>query len=166
MANTRAQLPAQPILDLNYDDLPPIGIPEEVEVVGAERTTFYPAVEETAKEFHLTIRPDSRPEAGHYYRSDHFSLGRVGIPAFSVSEGMKYQGHDTAWGLAEAKEYVEHRYHQPTDIYTPDMDFRGDALMAEFGYALGQKAAIAPTVPRGCPAMNLRLPRRKGWRAE
>src|SRR5208283_2630040 len=78
-------LPAKPILDLNYDDLPPIGIPEEVEVVGAERTTFYPTVEETAKQFNLAIRPDSRPEAGHYYRSDHFSLGRVGIPAFSIS---------------------------------------------------------------------------------
>jgi Zn-dependent M28 family amino/carboxypeptidase len=142
-----AQLPVRPILDLNYDDLPPIGIPEEVEVVGAERTSFYPIVEEVAKEFHLTIRPDSRPEAGHYYRSDHFSLGRVGIPAFSVSEGMKYQGHDTAWGQAEAKDYVDNRYHQPTDVYEPSMDFRGDAFMAEFGYALGQKAASEPTIP-------------------
>jgi len=142
-----AQLPTQPILDLNYDDLPPIGIPEEVEVTGAERTTFYPTVEETAKEFNLTIRPDSRPEAGHYYRSDHFSLGRVGIPAFSVSEGMKYKDHDAAWGQAEAKDYVEHRYHQPTDVYEPSMDFHGDALMAEFGYALGQKAASASAVP-------------------
>ena len=146
-----AQLPAQPILDLNYDDLPPIGIPEDVEVVGAERTSFYPTVEEVAQQFHLTIRPDSRPEAGHYYRSDHFSLGRVGIPAFSVSEGMKYEGHDAAWGQAEAKDYVEHRYHQPTDVYTPDMDFRGDALMAEFGYALAQKAATATSVPQWLP---------------
>jgi Zn-dependent M28 family amino/carboxypeptidase len=146
-----AQLPAQPILDLNYDDLPPIGIPEEVEVTGAERTSFYLTVEETAKELNLIIRPDSRPEAGHYYRSDHFSLGRVGIPAFSISEGMKYQGHDVAWGQAEAKEFVEHRYHQPTDVYTPDMDFRGDALMAEFGYTLGQKAASAPVAPAWLP---------------
>jgi Zn-dependent M28 family amino/carboxypeptidase len=142
-----AQLPVRPILDLNYDDLPPIGIPEEVEVVGAERTSFYPIVEEVAKEFHLTIRPDSRPEAGHYYRSDHFSLGRVGIPAFSVSEGMKYQGHDAAWGQAEAKDYVDNRYHQPTDVYEPSMDFRGDAFMAEFGFALGRKAASEPTIP-------------------
>jgi len=141
----------QPILDLNYDDLPPIGIPEEVEVTGAERTTFYSTVAEVAKQFNLTIKPDSRPEAGHYYRSDHFSLGRVGIPAFSVSEGMKYQGHDLAWGQAEAKDYVEHRYHQPTDIYTPDMDFRGDALMAQFGYALAQKAASAPAIPAWLP---------------
>jgi Zn-dependent M28 family amino/carboxypeptidase len=146
-----SQLPAQPILDLNYDDLPPIGIPEDVEVTGAERTSFYPTVEETAKEFKLTIRPDSRPEAGHYYRSDHFSLGRVGIPAFSVSEGMKYQGHDEAWGKAQADDYVAHRYHQPTDMYTPDMDFRGDARMAEFGYALGHKAADASSVPMWLP---------------
>jgi len=146
-----ALLPAQPILDLNYDDLPPIGIPEEVEVSGAERTTFYPTVEETAKEFKLTIRPDSRPEAGHYYRSDHFSLGRVGIPAFSISEGMKYKGHDTAWGEAQAKDFVDHRYHQPTDEYKPEMDFHGDAVMAHFGYALGMKAAEAKTIPAWLP---------------
>ena len=93
-----AELPVKPILDLNYDALAPIGIPEEVEVSGAERTTFYPTVEEVAKDFKLTIKPDAQPEAGHYYRSDHFSLGRVGIPAFSVSDGMKYQGHDAEWG--------------------------------------------------------------------
>ena len=143
----RAVFGAKLILDLNYDDLPPLGIPEEVEVSGAERTTFYPTVEETAKEFKLAIRPDSRPEAGHYYRSDHFSLSRVGIPAFSINEGMKYQGHDTAWGQAQAKEFVEQRYHQPTDEYKPEMDFRGDALMAEFGYVLGKKAASANSAP-------------------
>jgi Zn-dependent M28 family amino/carboxypeptidase len=146
-----ALLPAQPILDLNFDDLPPIGISEEVEVSGAERTSFYPDVEETAKDFKLAIRPDSRPEAGHYYRSDHFSLGRVGIPAFSINEGMKYRGHDTAWGEAQAKDYVDHRYHQPSDEYKPEMDFHGDAIMAEFGYALGQKAASAPSVPAWLP---------------
>jgi len=156
-----AQLPARPILDLNFDDLPPIGIPEEVEVSGAERTNFYPTVQEVAKEYGLTIKPDSRPEAGHYYRSDHFSLGRVGIPAFSVNEGMKYQGHDAAWGEAEAKEYVENRYHQPSDIYTPDMDFRGDALMAEFGYALGLKAADASGIPLWLPGDEFEATQKK-----
>jgi Zn-dependent M28 family amino/carboxypeptidase len=147
----RALFGAKLILDLNYDDLPPLGIPEEVEVSGAERTTFYPTVEETAKEFRLAIRPDSRPEAGHYYRSDHFSLSRVGIPAFSINEGMKYQGHDTAWGQAQAKEFVEQRYHQPSDEYKPEMDFRGDAMMAEFGYVLGKKAASANAAPAWLP---------------
>ncbi len=156
-----AQLPARPILDLNYDDLPPIGVPEEVEVMGAERTNFYPTVEDLAKEFNLTIRPDSRPEAGHYYRSDHFSLGRVGIPAFSINEGMKYKDHDTAWGQAQAKDYVENRYHQPTDEYKSDMDFQGDALMAEFGYALGQKAASARSAPVWLPGDEFETAQKK-----
>lgn len=131
-------------LDLNYDDVPPLGSPEEVEVSGSERTTFYPTVEAMAKEFRLVIRPDSRPEAGHYYRSDHFSLARVGIPAFSVNEGTKYKGHDAAWGLEQAKEYTEKHYHQPSDEYHPEMDFTGDAVMARFGFALGWQAANMP----------------------
>jgi len=131
-------------LDLNYDDVKPLGAPEEVEVSGAERTTFYPAVEAMAKEFRLAIRPDARPEAGHFYRSDHFSLARVGVPAFSINEGMKYRGHTEAWGLEQEREYVEHHYHQPSDEYHPDMDFTGDSAMARFGFALGWEAASMP----------------------
>jgi len=128
-------------LDLNYDDVQPLGAPEEVEVSGAERTTFYPWVQATAREFRLAIRPDARPEAGHFYRSDHFSLARVGIPSFSINEGMKFKGHDEAWGLAQDKEYTEKHYHQPSDEYHPEMDFVGDAAMARFGFALGWEAA-------------------------
>jgi Zn-dependent M28 family amino/carboxypeptidase len=138
-------LPAGKItLDLNYDDVPPLGAPEEVEVSGAERTTFYPAVQALAKEFRLNIRPDSRPEAGHYYRSDHFSLARVGIPAFSINEGLKYRKHDEAWGKQQADEYNAKHYHQPSDEYHSDMDFTGDAAMARFGFALGWEAASLP----------------------
>jgi len=128
-------------LDLNYDDIPPLGSPEEVEVSGAERTNFYSEVEAMAKTFRLTIRPDSRPEAGHYYRSDHFSLARVGIPAFSVNEGTKYKGHDAAWGMQQAEEFTSKHYHQPSDEYHPSMDFTGDAAMARFGFVLGWEAA-------------------------
>jgi Zn-dependent M28 family amino/carboxypeptidase len=135
-------IPASKIsLDLNYDDVPPLGAPEEVEVSGAERTTFYPVITVMAKTFRLAIRPDSRPEAGHYYRSDHFSLARVGIPAFSINEGVKYKGHDAAWGQAQADEYTAKHYHQPSDEYSSDMDFTGDAAMARFGFALGWMAA-------------------------
>jgi Zn-dependent M28 family amino/carboxypeptidase len=136
-------------LDLNYDDVPPLGAPEEVEVSGAERTNFYPWVQATAKEFRLAIRPDARPEAGHFYRSDHFSLARVGIPSFSINEGMKFKGHDGAWGLEQEKDYVSKHYHQPSDEYHPEMDFVGDAAMARFGFALGWAAAA--------------MPRRIGW---
>ena len=128
-------------LDLNYDDVKPLGAPEEVEVSGAERTSFYPAVQATAKEFRLAIRPDARPEAGHFYRSDHFSLARVGIPSFSINEGMKFKGHAESWGLDREHDYVEKHYHQPSDEYHPEMDFVGDSAMARFGFALGWEAA-------------------------
>jgi Zn-dependent M28 family amino/carboxypeptidase len=135
-------VPADKIsLDLNYDDVPPLGSPEEVEVSGSERTTFYPVVMAMAKTFRLAIRPDARPEAGHYYRSDHFSLARVGIPAFSINDGVKYKGHDAAWGLQQAEEFTSKHYHQPSDEYHPSMDFTGDAAMARFGFALGWEAA-------------------------
>ena len=133
-------------LDLNYDAIAPIGDPEEIEVSGAERTTFYPQVEKTAQKYGLAIRPDALPEAGHYYRSDHFSLARVGIPSFSISEGMKFKGHDEAWGRTQAKDYVEYHYHQPSDEYRPEMDFTGLAKVAQFGYDLGLQAASQPAL--------------------
>jgi Zn-dependent M28 family amino/carboxypeptidase len=128
-------------LDLNYDDVMPLGAPEEVQVSGAERTTFYPAVQATAQDFRFKIRPDARPEAGHYYRSDHFSLARVGIPSFSINEGMKFKGHDEAWGLEKDADFVAHHYHQPSDEYHPGLDYTSDAAMARFGFALGWSAA-------------------------
>jgi Zn-dependent M28 family amino/carboxypeptidase len=131
-------------LDLNFDNVMPLGAAEEVEVSGAERTTFYPEVQATAQDFRFKIRPDARPEAGHYYRSDHFSLARVGIPSFSVNEGMKFKGHDEAWGIAQDADFTAHRYHQPSDEYHPGLDWTSDAAMARFGFALGWEAATQP----------------------
>jgi Zn-dependent M28 family amino/carboxypeptidase len=128
-------------LDLNFDDVMPLGAPEEVQVSGAERTTFYPTVQAAAQDFRFRIRPDARPEAGHYYRSDHFSLARVGIPSFSINEGMKFKGHDEAWGLEKDADYTANHYHQPSDEYHPGMDYTSDAAMARFGFALGWDAA-------------------------
>jgi Zn-dependent M28 family amino/carboxypeptidase len=128
-------------LDLNFDDVPPLGVPQEVTVSGAERTTFYPTVESTAKAFGLAIVPDANPGAGHYYRSDHFSLARVGVPSFSMGPGELYQGHDKQWGLQKMKDFVTNDYHHPSDEYHPEMDFASDGVMARFGVALGWQAA-------------------------
>jgi Zn-dependent M28 family amino/carboxypeptidase len=124
-------------LDLNYDMLLPIGISRSVDLGGAERISFWPTVERVAKDFDLAIEPDPTPGAGHYYRSDHFSLARVGIPAFSVDEGELFEGHDEAWGRAQMEDYVAHHYHQPSDEYHADWDFRGNAKLARFGFVLG-----------------------------
>jgi Zn-dependent M28 family amino/carboxypeptidase len=135
--------PASIGLDINYDALAPIAGPQEVNVNGAQRTNFYPEVQAAAKQFGLTIVPDPEPEAGGYYRSDHFSLSRVGIPAFSVDPGTLYEGHDHAWGAAQAKDYNDNRYHNFSDNYTPDMDFTGNAKLARFGMQVGWQALNA-----------------------
>jgi Zn-dependent M28 family amino/carboxypeptidase len=127
-------------LDLNFDELLPIGLPASVDVSGSERTSFYPLVEKTAAAFDLQIQPDDVPMAGHYYRSDHFSLARVGVPAFSINEGTLFADHPAEWGRQQKEEYDAQRYHRPTDEYRADMDFRADARLAQFGFLLGWQA--------------------------
>lgn len=128
-------------LDLNYDMLLPIGIPRSANLNGAERIDFWPTVQRVAKAFDLELLPDPTPMAGHYYRSDHFSLARVGIPAFSVDEGELFEGHDAAWGHAQFADYVAHHYHQPSDEFQAGWDFSGNAKLARFGLVLGWLAS-------------------------
>jgi len=135
-------VPARQIaLDLNYDMLLPIGVPRSADLNGAERIDFWPTVQTVAKAFDIQLLPDPSPMAGHYYRSDHFSLARVGVPAFSVDQGELFEGHDEAWGHAQSEDYVAHHYHQPSDEYHADWDFRGNAKFARFGFVLGWLAA-------------------------
>jgi Zn-dependent M28 family amino/carboxypeptidase len=135
-------------LDINYDMILPIGVPLETSVNGAQRTSFYPTVVATAKRFNLAIVGDPNPEAGSYYRSDHFSLSRVGIPAFSVETGELYEGHDAAWGRKQHKDYGAHDYHNFSDNYHADWDFHGNAKLDRFGMELGWEALAAPTTIR------------------
>jgi Zn-dependent M28 family amino/carboxypeptidase len=131
-------------LDLNFDMILPIGIPRSVSLGGAERNDFWPTVQGVGKVFDLALLPDPNPGAGGYYRSDHFSLSRAGIPAFSIDQGDLFEGHDEAWGLAQDKDFVEHHYHQPSDEYRADWDFRGNAKLARFGFVLGWLASAQP----------------------
>ncbi|MGI4826980.1 MAG: M28 family peptidase [Janthinobacterium lividum] len=142
---------AQIAMDINFDMLLPLGVQREINVNGVQRTSFYPAVEATAKRFDLTIVPDPRPEAGSYYRSDHFSLSRVGIPAFSIDAGTLYEGHDAAWGIAKEKDFNDNRYHNFSDEFDPKWDFTGDAKLVRFGMDLGWQVIEAPGSVRWNP---------------
>ncbi len=132
---------AKLVLDLNYDMLLPIGVPRSVSLGGAERIDFWPTVQTVARQFDLALLPDPTPGAGHYYRSDHFSFARVGIPAFSIDPGTLFEGHDEAWGQAQFADYVAHHYHQPSDEFRADWDFSGNAKMARYGFVLGWLAS-------------------------
>jgi Zn-dependent M28 family amino/carboxypeptidase len=147
-------------LDLNYDMLLPIGIPRSVSLGGAERIDFWPTIQTVAKAFDLALLPDPTPSAGHYYRSDHFSLARVGIPAFSVDQGELFEGHDEAWGRAQDADYVAHHYHQPSDEYHADWDFRGNAKLARFGLVLGWLASGQSKPVEWLPGDEFEAPRK------
>jgi Zn-dependent M28 family amino/carboxypeptidase len=122
----------------------PFGKTRDVSVTGAERTTLWPLVERDAKRSGLEITPDPEPEQGHYYRSDHFSLARVGIPAFSISQGTNYLGKPANFGSTVFEEYNTKHYHQPSDEYHDDWDFAGMEQMADFGLTLGLDIANLP----------------------
>jgi Zn-dependent M28 family amino/carboxypeptidase len=132
---------------LNFDMFLPYGRAKDVTVNGSERTTMYPIVQEVARRMSLTISPESRPEAGLYYRSDHFSLARVGIPAFSIDPGEDLLGKPPGTGHRLLEEFTEKNYHQPSDEYREEWDFSGMEQYARFGMLIGVDTANAPKLP-------------------
>lgn len=136
------KIPAnQTMLNLNYDGLAMWGESKDVILTGAERTSVWPIVQEVAQEIGYKIEPDAHPEAGYYYRSDHFSLARVGIPAFSIDSGNDYVGKPKGFGDQKYKEYIEKHYHQPSDEYNPEWDLAGAKKLAALGIAIGWRVA-------------------------
>jgi len=132
---------------INYDRLVPFGRTRDVVVNGAERTTAWPVVEAAAKRMSLTIKPDPRPEQGRYYRTDHISFARVGIPAFSVEEGDDFIGKPKGFGAKAFEEDNNLHYHRPSDEFQESWDFSGLAEMARFGFLIGIDVANQDRLP-------------------
>ena len=139
--------PGKLAVNLNFDAFYPFGRTTDVVVTGAERTTLWPVVQQVARRFKLTIEPDPRPEQGSYYRSDHFSLAKAGVPAFSVHMGDKFAGKPAGYGEKIFADYNAKNYHRPADEYREDWDFTGIEEMARFGLAIGVEAANVPALP-------------------
>ncbi|HUQ92652.1 MAG TPA: M28 family peptidase [Bryobacteraceae bacterium] len=139
--------PGKTALNLNFDAFYPFGRTTDVVITGAERTTAWSAAQRAAQRFRLTIKPDPHPEAGHYYRSDHFSLARVGVPAFSINTGTEFAGKPTAYGMKVFEDYNDRHYHQPSDEYQDSWDFSGIEEMARFGFTIGVEVANSDKMP-------------------
>ena len=129
----------------NLDEVYFFGNVKSVTMLGVERTTFYPIAQSVTKAMGLSILPDQAPEQGSYYRSDHFSLAKVGVPAFSIK-----QVPDAAQ-QPKLKEFKEKRYHQPDDEFDPTWNFASAAQVAELAFKLGWEAASAQQMPQWNP---------------
>jgi Zn-dependent M28 family amino/carboxypeptidase len=152
-------------LALNYDAVPELGRVRDVNMNGIERMTFYPTAERIAKAMGLTIVPDPEPEQGHYYRSDHFSFGKAGIPAVSIDPGHDVVGKSKAWGDEQSNDYRAHRYHQPSDEFDPKWDWSEGVQMAQLGFWMAWDAANAPSMPNWKPGDEFRATRDKSLAA-
>ncbi len=132
-------------LNINFDSVAALGIPKEVSAGGYDRTTFASTFEKTAADFGMTIQPPAHPESGGYYRSDHFSFARVGVPAFSLNAGGRFEGHPEEW-VKERQKKNSANYHEPSDEFQEDGDYRTNGVMSRFGLALAWQAADQPTL--------------------
>ena len=91
--------------------------------------------------------PDPRPEAGGFFRSDHFTLAKVGIPAMSFGPGQDLVNGGVARAQAWQANYTAKMYHQPDDEYSPDWDFSGMVEDAELLHAVGLRLANSSEWP-------------------
>ena len=105
--------------------------------------------------------PDPHPEAGHFYRSDHFTLAKVGVPAISFDSGNDLVKGGTARGEDLAKDYVTRMYHQPADEWQTDWDFSGIVADAQLLHAMGLRLANSREWPNWSQDSEFRAARDK-----
>ena len=142
---------AKTAANVNLDSMNILGPTHDFVALGAERSTLKAIVDQIARERGLVISPDPRPEQGSFYRSDHFPFAKVGVPSISFKEGDEYIGHPKDWGEKKFREYNEAHYHQPSDEYSDDWDFRGMIQEADFAMTIGRRVADANTMPKFNP---------------
>lgn len=140
-------VPARDIIaDLNMDEVNPEGAVRDLVVLGDTKSSLGPELAALVKPAGMRITPEAHPEAGSFYRSDHFSLARVGIPSVSINAGDDFVGKPAGWGKAHEEEYVAKHYHQPSDEYDPSWSLEGAVqvgdIVRRFGLELANQAQI------------------------
>ncbi|MCR4341846.1 MAG: M28 family peptidase [Gemmatimonadaceae bacterium] len=135
------------IANLNVDGGNLLGRVRTLRVLGDTKSSLGPMLAELVRGDTLTIAPDTHPERGYFYRSDHFSFAKVGVPSASIAAGVEFVGRPAGWGIAQEEEYTSRRYHQPSDEYRPDFDLTGAAQLAGVVYRFGSWLANSPVVP-------------------
>lgn len=139
---------AQPVLppdawaaNINIDGINLFGPTKDVVLLGSERSTLGGTANELAKQRGRVIGPDPEPGRGYFYRSDHFPLAKIGIPAVSISDPVEYVGKDPAYAKKLRDEFIEKDYHQPSDEFRTSWDYTGAVEDMRFLADLGWRAA-------------------------
>ncbi|KAA9333505.1 M28 family peptidase [Hymenobacter busanensis] len=136
------------VANLNMDALSPAGPMRDLTVVGLGQSELDDYAAAAAKEQNRYIAPDPTPEQGHFFRSDHFSLAHVGVPALYAAGGADARRGGKAAAARARDEYDEKHYHQPSDEYDPKADLRGMEQDARILFRVGQRLGSETTFPQ------------------
>jgi Zn-dependent M28 family amino/carboxypeptidase len=132
--------------NINIDGLNFAGPAQDIVLLGAERSSIGTVASELAARHQRVVGADPEPERGYFFRSDHFSLAKVGIPAVSIGEPVDFIGKEPGFAKRVHDEYNEKRYHQPSDEFQQDWNYAGAVqdmrLLAELGWRLANDPAM------------------------
>ena len=141
---------AQTVAAINMDVLNQWGRTRDMTIVGMGQSELDDYAADVAERLGRVLQPDPEPERGLYYRSDHFSFAKAGIPAFYAAPGIEYLDKPEGYGIAKGEEYIANDYHKVSDEVKPDWDLSGAVEDLAFAYELGR--ALAET--DGWPAWS------------
>jgi Zn-dependent M28 family amino/carboxypeptidase len=154
LAYTRAPLwpLAKTAADLNLDSMNFVGRTRDIGVPGAERSSLMDSARQVAKASGLALAPSVPDLGGAYFRADHFSFAKAGVPAFNVGSAV-FSGdgsfafvQDPAGSSSRMRAFTKD-YHQVSDQYDPSWDLSGMVQQAQFTLDLGYAVANAPAMP-------------------
>jgi Zn-dependent M28 family amino/carboxypeptidase len=151
--------------NINMDGMNTWGKTRDITEIGEGKSTLDEVVADVAEQQGRRVRPDPEPEKGFYYRSDHFSFAKVGVPAFDPDEGIDYIGKPAGWGLAKRQEYTANDYHKPSDVIKPDWDLSGAVQDCELFFLVGLRVADAPRMPEWKPTAEFKAIREASLKA-
>ena len=138
---------AQTVAALNMDVLNQWGRTRDLTIVGMGQSELDDVAAEIAADLGRTLAPDPESEKGFYYRSDHFSFARAGVPAFYADPGVEYVDKPAGYGLQKRAEYTANDYHKVSDEVKPDWDMAGAVEDLAFLYRMGARLAAGDTWP-------------------
>ena len=138
---------AQTVAALNMDVLNQWGRTRDMTIVGMGQSELDDVAADVAARLGRTLAPDPEPEKGFYYRSDHFSFAKAGIPAFYADPGVEYIDKPEGYGIEKRTEYTANDYHKVSDEVKPDWDLSGALEDLTFMYHMGARLAAGDEWP-------------------
>ena len=150
---------------VNMDSLNVFGATRDIVLVGGGKSQLEDYLARAAKPQGRVVKPEPTPEKGYYYRSDHFSFARLGVPMLYTDPGEDLVNGGVARGKALQADYVDHRYHSAKDEYDPSWDWSGAVQDLELWYDIGRALTESTAWPNWYPGSEFRAVRDKS-RAE